>query len=110
MVIYNRSKEQNKQKEGNPMMTIKKLSSHPYSQCHVEIAPNGDVNFFSYATLVCCIESGWLSCTGLYSATTRKQIGWFLKEYAPDITYAMVKQCVEDSMAINTHTGEIVPE
>ena len=91
-------------------MTIRKLSEHLYSQCHVEIAANGNINFFSYATLVCRIEDGWLSCTGLYSMTTRKQIGWFLKEYAPDMTFQMVKQCVSDNMIINIHTGEVVPE
>ncbi len=91
-------------------MMIKKLSDHLYTQCHVEIADNGDINFFSYATLVCRIESGWLTCTGLYSMTTRKQIGWFLKEYAPDMTFQMVKQCVTDGMTINIHTGEVVPE
>ena len=89
---------------------IKKLNDHRYSQCHVEITTAGDINFFSYATLVCRIEEGWLSCTGLYSMTTRKQIGWFLKEYAPDMTFQMVKQCFEDSMMINIHTGEVVPE
>lgn len=92
------------------MMTIKKLSDHVYSQCHVEIAPNGDVHFFSYTTLVCSIEAGWLSCSGLYSMTTRKQIGWFLKEYAPEMTFQMVKQCIADKMIINIHTGEVVPE
>ena len=91
------------------MMMIKKLDNHRYSQCHVEIAAD-TINFFSYSTLVCRIEDGWLSCTGLYSMTTRKQIGWFLKEYAPDMTFQMVKQCFEDGMMINIHTGEVVPE
>lgn len=93
------------------MTTIKKLSDHVYSQCHVEIAPNGEISFFSYVTLVCHIDAeGWLECTGTYSQTTRKQIGWFLKEYAPTMTYQMVKQCVADKMIINIHTGEVVPE
>ena len=92
------------------MMTIKKLTDHRYSQCHVEIAPNGEIYFFSYVTLVCCIDTeGWLECTGTYSQTTRKQIGWFLKEYAPAMTYQMVKQAFADSMAININTAEVVP-
>ena len=92
------------------MMTIKKLTEHPYSQCHVEITPNGNIYFYSYCTLICCIDEGWLSCSGLYSMTTRKQIGWFLKEYASSITFQMTKKCVEDNMRINIFTGEIVPE
>lgn len=92
------------------MMTIKKLTDHCYSQCHVEIAPNGEISFFSYVTLVCRIDAeGWLECTGTYSQTTRKQIGWFLKEYAPEMTYQMVKQAYIDNMAININTGEVVP-
>lgn len=89
------------------MMTIKKLTDHRYSQCHVEIT-DAAIHFFSYSTLVCSIDDGWLSCSGLYSMTTRKQIGWFLKEYAPRITFQMVKQCVEDNTMIDINTGEIV--
>lgn len=89
-------------------MTTRKLDNHRYSQCHVEIT-DAAVHFFSYSTLVCSIDDGWLSCSGLYSMTTRKQIGWFLKEYAPRITFQMVKQCVEDNTMIDINTGEIVP-
>ena len=89
------------------MTTIKKLTDHRYSQCHVEIMPNGDVYFFSYVTLVCSIESGWLSCSGTYSQTTRKQIGWFLKEYAPLMNYHNAKFCYQNDCRINIHTGEI---
>lgn len=86
---------------------IKKLEFHPYSQCHVEISPEMTV-FFSYHTAVLFLDNeGWLECTGTYSQTTRKQIGWFLREYAPDISYSSVKQCYQDDMRINIHTGEI---
>ena len=92
------------------MMTIKKLTDHRYSQCHVEIASDGGISFFSYITLVCHIDAeGWLECTGTYSQTTRKQIGWFLKEYAPAMTYHMVKQAYIDNMAININTAEVIP-
>lgn len=90
-------------------MTIRKLTDHRYSQCHIEISPSDDVNFFSYTTLVCSISEDWLTCTGTYSQTTRKQIGWFLKEYAPKMSYQMVKQCYIDNMMINIETGEVVP-
>lgn len=35
-----------------------------------------------------------MECTGTYSATTRKQMAWFLKEYAPDLTYYDMKAIV----------------
>lgn len=87
----------------------KKLNAHPYANARVEITPTAIV-FASYSTAVITIDAnGWASISGLYSMTTRKQIGWFLKEYAPAITYQMMKQCYEQDMMINIHTGEIVP-
>lgn len=88
-------------------MTMK-LKNHPYAQCHVEIR-NNSVEFVSYSTSVIEINNNWLRCSGLYSMTTRKQIGWFLKEYAPMISYQMVRACYAGDMQINIATGEIVP-
>ena len=88
---------------------MKKLTAHPHANARVIIAPVV-ITLVSYSTAVIDIDSnGWLSCTGLYSMTTRKQIGWFLKEYAPAITFQMVKKCVETNTMINIYTGEIVP-
>lgn len=85
------------------------LKNHPYAQCYVLAMNGGTIHFFSYKTRVITITpDGWLCCTGLYSATTRKQIGWFLKEYAPMINYHMVKQVYNDAMMINIHTGEVL--
>jgi hypothetical protein len=89
---------------------IKKLTEHPYSQCHVEIDGMGGIHFISYKTEVITISpEGWLTCHGLYSATTRKQIGWFMREYCSPFTYYGAKYCYLDSMQINIHTGEIRP-
>jgi hypothetical protein len=77
----------------------KKLQHHPGAQCYVEIT-EGQIDFISYSTLVIRatlapdLEDGtkWLlSCTGTYSQTTRKQIGYFLKEYFGDIYYSDMK-------------------
>ena len=88
---------------------ISSLKNHPYAQCYVSIDPNVGIHFYSYKTLVIYIDkSGWLRCTGTYSPTTRRQIGWFLREYAPMISYQMVKQCVIDCAEINIETGEII--
>lgn len=86
------------------------LKYAPSAQCGVVFGENSVVHFISYTTRVITIDSnGWLTCTGTYSATTRKQIGRFLKEYAPMISYQMVKKVYEDEMKINIHTGEIKP-
>lgn len=77
-------------------MTIK-LKNHPHSQCHVEI-DNDRIIFVSYSTAVIFIimrgGQRFIECTGTYSQTTRKQIGYFLKEYAPDLNYYNMKSIV----------------
>ena len=86
---------------------IKKLTDHAYSQCHVEIDTMGGIHFISYKTEVITISpSGWLTCYGLYSATTRKQIGWFMREYCSPLTLHDAKRCYFENMQINIHTGE----
>ena len=86
-----------------------KLTAHPHANARIIITP-AVTTLVSYSTAVVDIDrNGWLSCSGLYTMTTRKQIGWFLKEYAPMITFQMVKKCVETDTMVNIHTGEIVP-
>ena len=76
---------------------MKRLNNHKYSKCGVEVNGN-TTTFISYATEVIkmTIENGVrkMECTGTYSATTRKQIGYFLKEYAPDLCYYDMKKIV----------------
>lgn len=87
---------------------IKKLNEHRYSQCHVEIDGMGGIHFVSYSTEVISISPvGWLTCHGLYSVTTRKQIGYFMREYCTPLTYHDAKRCYYDSVQINIHTGEV---
>lgn len=79
------------------MLETRKLTNHKYAKCHIEIEDNGTINFISYTTLVISAvpfeEYGYiLYCTGTYSQSTRKQIGWFLKEYFGDISYYDMKR------------------
>ena len=74
----------------------KKLRNHPYAQCHARINEDGSVDLISYRTRVVTIQiinnRRFIECTGLYSMTTIKHIGWFLREYAPDLSYYDVKK------------------
>lgn len=88
-------------------MTIKKLSAMPYAQAHIEIDDKGNIYLFSYITLVASIEDDWLTVYGLYSATTRKHISAFVREYA-DTNYQVAKQCYNDGYRYNIHTGEVI--
>lgn len=95
-------------------MTIKKLSAMPYAQAHVEIDNENNISLFSYVTRVAAISSdGWLEIFGLYSATTRKHIGAFVKEYVifPNGNhgdYQLAKKIYNDNHRFNIATGEIV--
>jgi len=94
-------------------MTIKKLLFMPYAQAHVEIDKDGNIYLFSYRTLVIELTAdGWLTCTGTYSATTRKHIGAFMKEYVqlPNGErgyYQIAKHAYEGNYRWNMETGEI---
>ena len=94
-------------------MTIKKLMYCPYGQAHVEIDEDGNIFLFSYTTLVCVLDKdGWLECTGTYSQTTRKHIGYFMKEYVTYPNgehgdYYTAKACYKGNYRFNIYTGEI---
>ena len=85
-----------------------KLKNHPYAQCSVRALLDGSVVFTSYNTDVIYIDKdGWLYVSGLYSATTRKQIGYFLKEYVPALTYQDIKSLYYNKCLLNIYTAEI---
>ena len=86
----------------------KKLNKMPYAQAKVIITDNGNIMLRSYYTDVAMIRSdGWLTINGLYSATTRRHIGAFVKEYA-NISYQLAKDLYVKKMAYNIYTGEVV--
>ncbi len=85
-----------------------KLKNHPYAQCSVRVLLDGSIVFTSYSTDVIYIDKdGWLYVTGLYSATTRKQIGYFLKEYVPFLSFQDIKNLYYNSRLLNIYTAEI---
>lgn len=82
------------------------LQGHPFASCGVKKDADG-VHLYSYATHVATISpSGWLHVNGLYSTTTRKHIGYFLKEYGNHTSYAAARACYESNMEYNVWTGE----
>ena len=83
------------------------LKSMPYAQATVVITD--EIVLRSYQTDVIIVSAdGWLVCTGTYSATTRRHIGAFMKEYGYG-DYQLAKMLYKDGMKMNIHTGEIVP-
>jgi hypothetical protein len=87
-------------------MFIKNLETMPYAQAAV-MYTNGRLVLRSYETDVVVIENGWLMVTGLYSATTRRHIGAFMKEYGYG-DYQTAKMLYENDYALNIETGEVL--
>ena len=82
-----------------------RLTDHRSANCSVRMFDNGDICFQSYATdvLYYVHSTGFLYCTGTYSQTTRRQIGWFLREYFPNFSYHDAKAAYESDCKISVN-------
>lgn len=88
-------------------MDKRKLKYCPYGQAYVKVDGYGGITLVSYTTEVVNIDPlGWLTCSGLYSATTHKHISAFMKEYT-NLNYQTAKAAYEGKYTINIYTGEI---
>ena len=88
------------------MTTVSSINGHKYANVRVLITDDNTVRLISYTTTVIEIDSnGWLTVNGLYSRTTIKHIGWFMRERG--MTYQLAKQLYNDGMKYNIYTGEI---
>ena len=87
-------------------MTITSNNGHKYAQTHIIRYDNGAMLMISYTTTVCKVDpDGWLTVNGLYSRTTIKHIGWFMKELG--LSYQLAKALYIDGLQYNLHTGEV---
>lgn len=87
-------------------MKIRKINGHEFAQVKVYEYDNGAMALVSYTTAVIGINpEGWLEVSGLYSRTTIKHIGWFMRELG--FTYQLAKELYLNNMRFNIHTGEI---
>lgn len=86
-------------------MTTRKFKNHPSAQAYICEMENGDKALMSYYTVVATIADGWLAIHGLYSATTRKHIGWFMRELG--FSYYDAKNLYKHNMMLNICTGEV---
>ena len=83
------------------------LELMPYAQAKVRITDSSTAILVSYVTEVASIDSeGWVRVRGLYSATTRRHISAFAREYRS--SYAKFKRCYEEKLTYNIYTGRFV--
>lgn len=87
-------------------MTTRKFNDHKYAQAQINAYIDGSQALQSYDTIVVEIDpEGWLKVNGLYSMTTIRHIGWFMRELG--FTYQLAKQLYEDDKEFNIYTGEV---
>lgn len=72
------------------MIIKEKLKAMPYAQAYIVRRTNAVV-LVSYTTEVAAIVGGQLIVNGLYSATTRKHISAFCRQFGTD--YQTAKEC-----------------
>lgn len=81
-------------------------NGHKYASTYIRTFEDGTVQLVSYTTTVIEISpEGWMTVNGLYSMTTIKHIGWFMRERG--LTYQLAKQLYNDNLKFNVYTGEI---
>ena len=88
-------------------MITRKFKDHPHANAWIIEHPTGEKVLISYTTPVVEIDNeGWLKVNGLYSMTTIKHIGWFMRELG--FTYQLAKQLYNDRKEMNIYTGEVI--
>ena len=71
----------------------RKFDDHKAASAWIYETEN-EISLISYSTRVITMKKGkdiQVECTGTYSATTRKHIGWFVREFMPDLSYYDMK-------------------
>ena len=92
------------------------MPNHENAQCR--IYPRNDTHMgevlVSYATKVAEVKDDVLTVYGLYSATTRRHISWFMQylrnryNYRSDLaTYRQAKDCAELGISVNLYNGDV---
>lgn len=86
----------------------RRLKLMPAAQAGIIQDPDGTIKLISYATCVAAVDAeGWLTCGGTYSASTRRHINRFMREFDTPCDYYTAKRCADHDEAINIYTGEI---
>lgn len=88
------------------------LENHPSAQCHVNVYEDRTIQLVSYNTPVVEISpNGYVHALPMFncSASTRRQVGWFLQEYTM-IDYMSLKKVALDGMAIHSRDYDVIPD
>ena len=81
------------------MMVIEKLRGHQQPNAYLKIYKRY-TELWSYSTMVLIHDrlNGRIECTGLYSATTRRHISWYMEEtFNGKYDYYDIKKAYENN-------------
>lgn len=82
------------------------IKGHKYAAVKVNHYADGSIALQSYNTIVIEIDAdGWMTVNGLYSRTTIKHIGWFMRELG--LNYYTAKSIYRNGYKFNINTGEV---
>lgn len=91
---------------------VSPIPDHEYAQAKIITFENGTIMLQSYNTIVASVtDDGWLDCTGTYSRTTIKHIGWFMQIVRSKFgcgNYYTAKNAYETGTCVNLLTGEVL--
>lgn len=94
---------------GMDIVNVMRMPEHESAQCAILVRADGTLLLRSYNTIVLTLtKDGWLECTGLYSRTTIKHIGWFMRNYGRGCSYYTAKSAYESNTVVNVETGEVL--
>lgn len=90
---------------------VSPIPDHEYAQAKIITMDDGTIMLQSYRTIVASVtEDGWLDCSGTYSRTTIKHIGWFMRIVKARFGYGdyyTAKGAYETGTCVNLLTGEV---
>lgn len=89
------------------------MPDHASANCRILTDYEGNTFLLSYSTIVCVVRTdGWMHCNGLYSRTTIKHIGWFMRyisaQFGAKVSYYDAKWCYEHDSMMNVTNGEVL--
>ena len=89
------------------------MPDHESAQCKILVDYDGNICLLSYNTIVCKVNTdGWFYINGLYSRTTIKHIGWFMRyisaHFSTSVSYYDAKRCYEHDLIMNVKSKEAV--
>lgn len=80
------------------MVKLERLKGHEQAQAHI-IRDHNKIELWSYSTKVLIYDTinQTIECTGLYSATTRRHISWYMDEtFNGKYDYYDIKEAYEN--------------